>query len=97
MASTDREALIALFRSTGGAGWERRDNWDTDAVLATWDGVEVNDQGRVVGLDLSSNNLQGLQEFFGICCLRVLSSRDKNIQLKRLHHIPFDRGYISNG
>ncbi|CAN0352184.1 unnamed protein product, partial [Ectocarpus sp. 6 AP-2014] len=36
MISTDREALVALFRSTGGAGWRRRDNWDTDADLATW-------------------------------------------------------------
>ncbi|CAM9896761.1 unnamed protein product, partial [Ectocarpus sp. 8 AP-2014] len=45
MSSTDREALIALFRSIGGAGWMQRDNWDTDAVLATWYGVEVNDQG----------------------------------------------------
>ncbi|CAM9376069.1 unnamed protein product, partial [Ectocarpus fasciculatus] len=59
MASTDREALIALFRSTGGTGWRRRDNWDTDAELATWFGVtEVNDQGRVVRLDLATNNLQ---------------------------------------
>ncbi|CAM9231843.1 unnamed protein product, partial [Ectocarpus sp. 8 AP-2014] len=49
MSSTDREALIALFRSTGGAGWVRRDNWGTDDVLATWYGVKVNDQGRVVG------------------------------------------------
>ncbi|CAN0362368.1 unnamed protein product [Ectocarpus sp. 6 AP-2014] len=59
MSSTDREALIALFRSTGGAGWIRRDNWDTDAVLGTWDGVKVNDQGRVVVLSLMQNNLQG--------------------------------------
>ncbi|CAM9185854.1 unnamed protein product [Ectocarpus sp. 13 AM-2016] len=59
MSSTDREALIALFCSTGGAGWMRRDNWDTDAVLATWDGVQVNDQGRVVGLALATNNLEG--------------------------------------
>ncbi|CAM9789641.1 unnamed protein product [Ectocarpus sp. 8 AP-2014] len=59
MASTDREALIALFRSTGGAGWRRRGNWGTDAELATWDGVEVNVQGRVVELGLANNNLQG--------------------------------------
>ncbi|CAN0109764.1 unnamed protein product, partial [Ectocarpus sp. 8 AP-2014] len=59
MSSTDREALIVLFRLTGGAGWTRRDNWDTDAVLATWHGVRVNDQGRVVELILGRNNLQG--------------------------------------
>ncbi|CAN0296333.1 unnamed protein product [Ectocarpus fasciculatus] len=59
MASTDREALVALFHSTGGPGWTRRGNWDTDAALATWEGVEVNDQGRVVSLKLVNNNLQG--------------------------------------
>ncbi|CAB1115505.1 unnamed protein product [Ectocarpus sp. CCAP 1310/34] len=59
MVSTDREALVSLFRSTGGAGWIRRDNWDTDADLATWNGVNVNVQGRVVNLDLQYNNLQG--------------------------------------
>ncbi|CAN0467251.1 unnamed protein product [Ectocarpus sp. 12 AP-2014] len=59
MVSTDREALVSLFRSTGEAGWIRRDNWDTDADLATWNGVTVNDQGRVVNLDLKYNNLQG--------------------------------------
>ena len=60
MASTDREALVALFHSTGGPGWARRGNWDTDAALATWEGVKVNDQGRVVELTLGSNNLQGV-------------------------------------
>ncbi|CAM9595448.1 unnamed protein product [Ectocarpus sp. 4 AP-2014] len=59
MASTDRVALVALFRSTGGAGWRRTDNWETDAAITTWHGVEVNDQGRVVKLYLGENNLQG--------------------------------------
>ncbi|CAM9639467.1 unnamed protein product [Ectocarpus sp. 6 AP-2014] len=59
MASTDREALSTVFRLTGGAGWRRRRNWDTDAALETWEGVKVNNQGRVVTLDLPGNNLQG--------------------------------------
>ncbi|CAN0321722.1 unnamed protein product, partial [Ectocarpus fasciculatus] len=59
MASTDRDALVALYRSTGGAGWFKSDDWDTDVGLATWFGVEVNDQGRVVRLFLNKNNLQG--------------------------------------
>jgi len=55
----DRHALLALYRSTGGASWKSKTNWDTDAPLATWYGVEVNDQGCVVKLDLQSNNLKG--------------------------------------
>lgn len=59
MDSTDRAVLAALFQVTGGAGWLRNTNWGTDAELSTWFGVEVNDQGRVLKLDLKINNLQG--------------------------------------
>ncbi|CAN0469475.1 unnamed protein product [Ectocarpus sp. 8 AP-2014] len=55
----DRAALVALFRSTDGENWKTNSNWDTDAELATWAGVEVNDEGRVVQLILSDNNLHG--------------------------------------
>lgn len=59
MASSGRTALIALYRSAGGANWTRRDNWDTDADLSEWYGVKVDDLGRVKTLDLDGNNLQG--------------------------------------
>ncbi|CAN0484845.1 unnamed protein product, partial [Ectocarpus sp. 8 AP-2014] len=58
-STTDRDALVTLFRSTRGASWRNRENWDTDAALSTWFGVEVNVEGRVVRLDLPYNNLQG--------------------------------------
>ncbi|CAB1099348.1 unnamed protein product [Ectocarpus sp. CCAP 1310/34] len=41
MAETDRDALVAMYRATGGQG------------------VNVNDQGRVVKLQLNWNNLAG--------------------------------------
>lgn len=56
----DRDALVALFRSAGGANWKERDNWDTDSALSTWFGVNVNGEGRVVRLSLLSNNLRGI-------------------------------------
>ncbi|CBJ26200.1 LRR-GTPase of the ROCO family [Ectocarpus siliculosus] len=59
MASTDREVLVALLRSTGGNTWRRKDNWDTDTELKTWYRVKVDDQGFVVHLDLTGNNLRG--------------------------------------
>ncbi|CAM9803164.1 unnamed protein product [Ectocarpus sp. 13 AM-2016] len=61
MADMDRGALKAFFRSTGGVRWKRKDNWDAAAGLhvATWLGVEVNHQGRVMKLSLDKNNLQG--------------------------------------
>lgn len=48
MAATDRDALVILFRSNGGDGWLRKDNWGTDAELSRWYGLRVNGAGRVV-------------------------------------------------
>lgn len=61
MDSTDREILLALYRATGGANWKQNDNWGTDAVLSSWYGVKVDDQGHVVELSLKYNNLQGIR------------------------------------
>lgn len=57
---TDRDALVALFRSTDGAGWICKTSWDTEHDISQWHGVTVNNEGRVVKLDLGSNNLQGM-------------------------------------
>ncbi|CAN0318403.1 unnamed protein product, partial [Ectocarpus fasciculatus] len=59
MASTDRAALLALFRSTRGSGWKNSNNWNTTAPLSEWHGVRVDGEGRVVKLLLNDNNLQG--------------------------------------
>ena len=48
----DRAALVALYRTTGGANWINSENWLSDAPLGQWYGVTTA-QGRVVGLDLS--------------------------------------------
>lgn len=60
MPSTDRDTLVALLHSTGGAVWQRKDNWETNADLSLWYGVDVDDKGRVVALDLEKNNLEGI-------------------------------------
>ena len=58
-APTDREILAELYHATGGPNWERRDNWMTAAPLGEWHGVETNADGRVTGLSLSANGLDG--------------------------------------
>ena len=60
MASTDRDALLALYRWTDGPNWRNSANWCTDADLSDWHGVEVNRGGRVVKLFLEQNNLRGV-------------------------------------
>ena len=56
---SDREVLEAFYRATGGPNWLFNTNWLSDAPLSEWYGVSTNDQGRVRGLVLQSNNLSG--------------------------------------
>ena len=52
---SDRLALEALYKSCGGADWERKGGWMTDAGLGEWKGVTVDAEGRVTKLDLQNN------------------------------------------
>jgi hypothetical protein len=56
---SDRLALEALFKSTGGANWTNKTGWMTDAELGDWHGVTVDEEGRVTHLDLRENGLAG--------------------------------------
>ena len=58
-SAADRAALVAFYRATGGNGWDRKDNWLSDAPLSSWHGVETNAQGRVIQLRILQNNLRG--------------------------------------
>jgi hypothetical protein len=57
--ASDRLALEAFFKSTGGAGWVEKAGWMTDAELGDWHGVAVDEEGRVINLALESNGLAG--------------------------------------
>ena len=56
--SPDRDALVALYNATEGQNWTTQTNWLTDLPIETWHGVTVAD-GRVTGLVLTQNNLEG--------------------------------------
>ena len=58
-AASDRLALEALCKSCGGADWRVKDGWMTEAELGEWEGVTVDEEGRVVTLMLYANNLAG--------------------------------------
>ena len=55
----DYYALSALYHSTNGPGWANSDNWLSDKPLGMWHGVSADARGRVTGLHLRENNLQG--------------------------------------
>ena len=44
--ASDRLALESLFKSCGGADWERKGGWMTEAELGEWEGVEVDGEGH---------------------------------------------------
>ena len=44
--TVERAALVALFEATNGANWMHRDNWLSEAPIATWYGVYTDDSGR---------------------------------------------------
>ena len=71
---SERDVLTALYASTGGSGWTNSSGWLTEAPLRRWFGVEVNAQGRVVGLELRYNALSGSipQELGSLSSLRRL-------------------------
>ena len=58
-SSTERDALVALYKATDGPNWMRNSNWLSAAPLGDWYGVRTDADGRVVELDLGNNNLQG--------------------------------------
>ena len=58
-ANADRDALIALYEATNGPNWSKRTNWLSNAPLDSWEGVSVNAEGRVTGLNLVLNDLEG--------------------------------------
>ena len=69
-ATNERKALVAIWESTGGEGWNELSNsvggkeystanWGTDAPIDTWYGVTVNQEGHVIYLHLSGVGLKG--------------------------------------
>ena len=54
----DISALMALYLSTDGDGWNRSDNWLTDRPPNEWHGVVADTRGRIVDLRLGGNGLK---------------------------------------
>ncbi len=56
---SDRQILILFHEATGGPNWYGREGWLSDAPLDDWLGIEVDDDGNVMELELYRNNLVG--------------------------------------
>ena len=80
--SGDRQALMDLYEATAESSWNNASGWGNGDPSNDWYGVEVNNQGRVIQLDLSGNNLTGsLPTSIGnLTELRYLNLKQNNIE-----------------
>jgi len=53
----DSFALVALYEVTNGLNWTRP--WNLQEPMSTWDGITLNSEGCVIGIELDNNNLNG--------------------------------------
>lgn len=56
----EREALIAFYDALDGDHWLNNDNWCSDNPVGDWFGIEVDSEGRITGIELAGNNLNGI-------------------------------------
>jgi len=54
----DSLALVAFYHAAGGEDWRDRTGWLEEPVMG-WHGVTLNEEGRVVRLEMIFNNLTG--------------------------------------
>ena len=58
--ATDRSILDQLYDETSGDTWTNNVGWaDNELALERWYGIETDDLGRVVSIDLGNNDLEG--------------------------------------
>ncbi len=91
---SQRDALTALYQSTGGPDWFDSGNWGTSRPLRDWHGVTVDTRGRVTELHLYRNNLGGPipPELGGLTSLRELNLGDNGLT----GPIPSELGNLTN-
>ena len=68
----DRENLVRFYEALRGDGWTENENWNSPELLDQWFGVETDEDGRVVSLRLSENNLSGDMPVEFLLCLSEL-------------------------
>ena len=90
----EREALVALYNATGGASWTDNSNWLNAGPLGDWYGVVTDADGRVINLELRSNNLRGTipVELGNLAELAILDLKDNVLT----GTIPSELGSLTN-
>ena len=104
----DRAALIAFYKATGGPSWWANYKWLTDAPLGEWQGIDVDEEGRVTEIILESNRMAGPlpPELANLSELQVMRFQDNQItgvipswlgQLRRLTRLDLSAERVDRG
>ncbi|MFD0797578.1 T9SS type A sorting domain-containing protein [Maribacter chungangensis] len=90
--TSDSLALLALYNATNGPNW--KDAWDLNENMTAWHGVSINFQGRVSGVNLYQQGLEGElpTEIGNLTSLTTLNLLDNNIS----GNIPVEIGNLTN-
>ena len=90
----DRAVLVQVHSATDGANWTNNTNWLSEHLTREWYGVTTDANGRVHGLFLGSNQLNGKipSELGDLANLRVLSLSDNQLA----GEIPAELGRLTN-
>eukprot|EP00752_Nemacystus_decipiens_P011519 g10228.t1 len=91
-SGADRDALMALFRSSKGLvkkkligssapGWTFKAGWGSQRPIGEWLGVSTTGRGRVWKIDLERNGLRGVlpPELGGLAALQTLRLSNNNL------------------
>lgn len=74
---TDQEILVKIFVAMNGPNWKdfQKENWLSEKPIGDWKGVETNEEGRVIKLELSADSVTELVpiEIAGLTELEELS------------------------
>ncbi|MFN8496592.1 MAG: PKD domain-containing protein [Anaerolineae bacterium] len=74
VSAAECQALVALYTSAGGSGWQTRTNWLTATRVCAWYGVGCS-LGHITSLSLTNNGLKGTlpTELGNLTSLQTLS------------------------
>ena len=74
---TDQEILVIVYEAMNGPNWRdsQKENWLSEQPIGEWKGVETNDEGRVIKLELRADSVTELVpvEIGGLTELEELS------------------------
>ena len=59
----EHRLLIEFYEATNGDNWTNNENWCSNKPISEWYGIKTDEEGHVISIKLSNNNLSGSAKF----------------------------------